>query len=121
MCHLYVLYFMKLHSTCVCGMNIFIENQKYCSMCVRDREWEVFLKPKKQTKKPDEKPKDRMEVEKSIAKLTHSLKLARDELKAIKKREKEEERMENDQQELIRKFQMDLPNLQKKIRKKILA
>ena len=62
-----------------------------------------------------------MEVEKTIAKLTEALKVAKKDLTLVKRREKDETRMEEEQQEYINRFISNVPQLQQKIQKKLMA
>ena len=118
--HLYILFFMKVESTCSCLMPIFESNAKYCCYCIRENEWELFLKPQKKTKNLHKHIGDRMEVEKTIAKLTEALKVAKKDLLEVK-RQKEEKKIEEQQQEYINRFISNVPELQHKIRKKLTA
>jgi len=86
---------------------------------IQEREWEVFLRPVNKDKSDDKSVGDRIEVEKKIAKLTLALKEAKKELVAVKRREREEAKIEAEQQEYILKFQRELPELQRRIQKKI--
>ena len=114
-----VLFFMKVKSTCICGIPLFDENEKYCNLCIRDKDWEAFLTPDKKKKSGDKPVGDRMDVEKKIAKLTLALKAAKKELIEVKRREREQVKLEADQQEYILKFQRELPELQRRVQKKI--
>jgi len=82
---------------------------------IQEREWEVFLRPVNKDKSDDKSVGDRIEVEKKIA----ALKEAKKELVAVKRREREEAKIEAEQQEYILKFQRELPELQRRIQKKI--
>ena len=119
--HLYILFFMKVESTCSCLMPIFESNAKYCCYCIRENEWDLFLKPQKKSKNLHKPIEDRMEVEKKIAKLIEALKEAKKELTAVKRREKDETRMEEEQQDYINRFISNVPQMQNKIQKKLMA
>ncbi len=114
-----VLFFMKIKRTCSCGIPVFVENEKYCTYCIQERDWEAFLTPAKKKKSGGKPVGDRMDVEKKIAKLTLALKEAKKELVAVKRREREQVKLEADQQEYILKFQRELPELQRRVQKKI--
>ena len=120
MVRLLFLYFMKGQSVCICGIPTH-SNEKYCNLCIRDREWEVFLKPGKKEKNSKKQVGDRIDVEKKIAQLVDALKMAKKDLLEVKRQEKEEKLMMEQQQIFLKKFSQNVPQLQQKIRKKILA
>ena len=121
MYHLLILFFMKIKSTCICGVSIFNESQKYCDYCIRDRQWDLFLHPRKTKSDRIDPVGERTAVEKNITKLAESLKLAKKDLLAVKKLEKEEKAMMEQQQIYLKRFTENVPEMKRKIQKKILA
>ena len=80
----------------------------------------MFLNPKRTKKEPGETDRDQLDIEKTISQLGDAIKIAKEELTAAKKRDKEEELMLETQAEYIKKFAQKVPDMQNKIRKKLL-
>ena len=82
--------------------------------------WETFLNPKRIKNEEGETDKDQIDIEKSISQLGDAIKKAKEELSAAKKRDKEEELMLETQAQYIKRFVQNVPDMQNKIRMKLL-